>query len=191
MIQKNNSANEKLTDHIKMLESFSKKAKMPHDLFMKIKKYLENNYQELINKVDEEALLKELPSGMRDEALSYKYAELINKLKLFKENDNVEFIWAIIPKMKKIKVDKDDVVFLVGDFADEFYFILAGAVKLIDENGNTIRVAREGDSFGDYEVLFNVPRYYKAIAKVDCAFMVINKEDGKEIFEKQFLEVGI
>lgn len=97
---------------------------MPHDLYMQIKKYLENNYGELTSRVDEDQLLSEFPSGMRDEVLSFKYAELISKIKLFKECHNIQFIWETIPKMRRIKVDKDDVIFWVDDFADEMYFIM-------------------------------------------------------------------
>jgi CRP-like cAMP-binding protein len=37
--------------------------------------------------------------------------------------------------LRKIKVDKDDVIYWEGDFSEEIYFIKLGKVKLYAKNG--------------------------------------------------------
>ena len=49
--------------------------------------------------------------------------------------ENNEFVWAMVQLLRKIKVDKDDVVYYEGDFAEEIYFIKSGKIRLYAENG--------------------------------------------------------
>jgi len=42
-------------------------------LYDAIKRFLDNNYKEMINKIDEETLMKEIPSTHREELIFYQY----------------------------------------------------------------------------------------------------------------------
>lgn len=37
--------------------------------------------------------------------------------------------------LRKIKVDKDDIIYMKDDFSEEIYFIKTGKVKIFAENG--------------------------------------------------------
>jgi CRP-like cAMP-binding protein len=52
-----------------------------------------------------------------------------------------------------MKVDKDDVIYCEGDFAEEIYFIKSGKIKLYAKNGFPFASYKEGQHFGDPEVL--------------------------------------
>ena len=55
-----------------------------------------NNYLELFAKVDEEALLEELPASLREEVLYKQYGALVEGIKLLHESDDNEFVWALV-----------------------------------------------------------------------------------------------
>jgi hypothetical protein len=46
--------------------------------------------------------------------------------------------------LRKIKVDKDDVIYWEGDFSEEIYFIKAGKVKLFANNGFSFISYKDG-----------------------------------------------
>lgn len=57
----------------------------------------------------------------------------------------------MVQLLKKIKVDKEDVVYWEGDFAEEIYFIKSGKIKLYVENGFPFASYKDGQHFGDPE----------------------------------------
>jgi CRP-like cAMP-binding protein len=50
----------------------------------------------------------------------------------------------MVQMLKRIKVDKDDVIYLEGDFSEEIYFIKVGKVKIYAENGFPFASYKEG-----------------------------------------------
>ena len=66
--------------------------------------------------------------------------------------------------LRKIKVDKDDVIYWEGDFSEEIYFIKSGKVKLYGKNSFPFHTYKDGEHFGDPEVIFKEPRDGKAVA---------------------------
>jgi len=66
--------------------------------------------------------------------------------------------------LRKIKVDKDDIIYWEGDFSEEIYFIKAGKVKLYAKSGFPFASYDEGKHFGDSDVIFKETRDGKAVA---------------------------
>jgi hypothetical protein len=62
------------------LEEFAKKTKLPEDLHFKIRQFLENNYAELFSRVDEESILHELPTTLREEVLIARFGQLLKSI---------------------------------------------------------------------------------------------------------------
>jgi CRP-like cAMP-binding protein len=112
---------------------------------------LENNYNELFSRIDENQLLQELPITLRDEVFIHKYQGLLDSIDFLRECENNEFVWALVQLLRKIKVDKDDVVYWEGDFAEEIYFIKQGKIKLYSDNGLPFATYKDGQHFGDPE----------------------------------------
>ena len=77
---------------------------------------------------------------------------------------NNDFVWAMVQMLRKIKVDKDDVIYWEGDFSEEIYFIKQGEVKIYAKNGFSFLEYKDGKHFGDPEVIFKEPRDGKAVA---------------------------
>ena len=161
---------------MKALEEFAKKTNLPEDLHFKIRQFLENNYHELFSRMDEDDLLKELPTSLREKVLFFRFHGLFDSLEFLKANVKKDFVWHMVQMLRKIKVDKDDVIYCEGDFAEEIYFIKTGKVKLYAKNGFSFISYKEGQHFGDTDVIYRETRDGKAVAQTDCLFYSLHKD---------------
>lgn len=149
---------------MKALEEFAEQTGLPDDLHNKLRQFLENNFSELFSRIDEQQLLQELPITLRDEVLQSQFAGLITSLHFIRDCENTEFMWAFVQALKKIKIDKGDILYFEGDFSEEIYFIKQGKVKLFAANGYSYLNCKDGQHFGEVEVFFREQRMGKAVA---------------------------
>ncbi|CDW91576.1 cation channel family protein [Stylonychia lemnae] len=184
IIANENANSENLYNKLKALEEFAKKTNLPEELHFKIRQFLENNYNELFSRIDENQLLQELPITLRDEVFIHKYQGLLDAIDFLRECENNEFVWAMVQMLRKIKVDKDDEVYQEGDFAEEIYYIKSGKIRLYAENGFPFASYQEGQHFGDPEVLFKETRDGKAVAQTDCLFYALHKDDLEKLIDQ-------
>lgn len=54
-------------------------------------------------------------------------------------------MWALVQKLRKIKVDKNDVIYSIGEFSEEIYFIKQGKVKIYASNGFPYASCKDGE----------------------------------------------
>ena len=109
---------------IKSLAVLSSKANIPIELTKKIKKFILNNYESIYNQEDEDNLIKMLPPSLRDEVLNNTYGEIIEKVKFFRNLRDPDFLWKILPLLRTIKLEKNDVLYWRGDHADDSKFFI-------------------------------------------------------------------
>lgn len=93
-------------------------------------------------------------------------------------------MWSIVQLFRKIKVDKNEVIYTIGEFSEEIYLIKQGKVKLFAQNGFAYISIKDGEHFGDYEVIFNEPREGKAVAVTESLFYTLTKDDMDELLEQ-------
>lgn len=115
-------------------------------------------------KIDEEALLSELPLVLREEVLYRQFGVLVESIKVLHNSTDNEFVWAVVQIATKIAFEKDDTIYLQGDFSENFYMIFKGRVSLYAQNGYTFITYSEGDLLGDSDALLEQVRDSKAIA---------------------------
>jgi CRP-like cAMP-binding protein len=75
-----------------------------------------------------------------------------------------DFLWKILPVLRSIKLEKNEVLYWRGDTSDEFYFIVKGTIKLYNEENNAFVKYSNGEMFGDSDALLDLPRDSKAQA---------------------------
>jgi hypothetical protein len=63
-------------------------------------------------------LLNDLPAALRSEVVKHTHGEIIQKINFFKEKD-ADFLWAILPALRPIKLLPGDVLYTQGDHSDE------------------------------------------------------------------------
>ena len=111
-----------------------------------------------------DSLLEELPSALRSQLITLIYNE--NKLDVitFFQNQHPNFLNSILPLLKRISVEKDEVIFNDGDMADEskhfniliiylVYFILEGKIRFVSPDNYVFRIMSKGTYFGEQEML--------------------------------------
>ena len=64
-------------------------------------------------------LIKNLPPSLRDEVFSNTYGEIVRKVNFFQEIGDPDFLWRILPLLKPLKLEKDDVLYWCGDLAED------------------------------------------------------------------------
>ena len=85
--------------------------------------------------------------------------------------------------LKDIKFSKGDVLYWRGDDSDNMYFILNGKVKLYAD-GNPFVKYQNGESFGDQDMLLNLPRDSKAVAITHLHLKALDEDDFVTISQK-------
>ena len=81
-----------------------------------------NEHTNVLSSIEQESLLKDLPTSLRADILSHTHKSLIKKI-YFLKGKSSKFLWKILPLMKPIKMNIDDFVFREGDIADESKYI--------------------------------------------------------------------
>lgn len=180
IITKSQQDTENLVNKLKSLEKFKKKNNLKLSVYIRIKKYLEQNYNDLKWTMDFDNFL---PACLNDEILTHIYGDTVNNIIFFKEITKKNFIWSILPFLQTIKVEYGEIIYLERDLAKELYFIKSGSIKIYYKK-HRISSISEGDYFGDIEVLFNINREVKARASNDCILLVINKKSLEKVLEE-------
>jgi hypothetical protein len=82
------SQQENLFGKLKALEEFAKETNLDPDLHSQIKNFLTNNYLELFSRIEEEALINELPPTFKEDLFIHQYGSLIDHFDFLKELGN-------------------------------------------------------------------------------------------------------
>ena len=85
--------------------------------------------------------------------LFHRYEGLIKNIDMLRDCKNTDFVWELVPRLKKIKMEKDDTIYREGDFSEEIYFIKTGKIKLVALNGYSFAYYNDGMHFGDNDVI--------------------------------------
>lgn len=105
------------------------------------------------------------------------HGEVIDNVKFFKEINDSDFLWKILPLLRSVNLVKGDILYWKGDNAYEFYFIVSGSIKLFTEQGYPFAKYSKGDMFGDSDALLDLPRDSKAITSTHVALKVLQTKD--------------
>ncbi|NTW37913.1 MAG: cyclic nucleotide-binding domain-containing protein [Syntrophobacteraceae bacterium] len=75
-------------------------------------------------------------------------------------------------------------LFHEGDFGDEMYYVLSGAISL-SRKGNPLIDLKEGGYFGEMSMLLKAPRTATAIAVTDTTKLVVISQDNFELILRE------
>ena len=129
---------------LKALEEFANETNLEIDLHTQVKTFLLNNYNELFSRVDEDALINELPPTLKEELFFHQFGSLIDNLEFLQDLENNECTWGIVKNLKKIKYERGDKIYHDNDLSETLYLINKGNVKIYAENGFAIASYTKG-----------------------------------------------
>ena len=91
-------------------------------------------------------------------------------------------IKEIIKEMSLYYTKKGKMIFKQGEPSGFFYILRQGSCKIII-NGETKRILKKGECFGDTSLVYNTNRDYTVIANEDCFMWTMEKRNFKKILE--------
>ena len=95
-------------------------------------------------------------------------------------------MWKILPLLREVKMEEDDVLYHKGDNAEEFYFITSGTIKLniiIDGLKTPFMIYNSGEAVGDSDVLLDLPRDSMAICVNSVTLRALTSVQFEHLFE--------
>ena len=177
IITKIDEDTEDLVIRLKALEKFKKQHNLKESIYIRIKKFLEQNYSDLKWTMDFDEFL---PATLNDEILTHIYGDTVNNIAFFNEMPKKDFVWSILPFLQSIKIEYGDIIYSYRDLAKEMYFIKAGSVRIYYKE-HKVGTIEEGDYFGEVEMFFNINREFTAKAHHDCILLVIQKKQLENV----------
>lgn len=123
IITKMDEDTEDLVNKLKALEKFKKQNGLKDSIYKRIKKFIEQNYNDLKWTMDFDDFL---PACLNDEILMHIYGDTVDNITFFREMPKKSFVWAILPILQTIKIEYGDIIYLEKDLAKEMYFIKTG-----------------------------------------------------------------
>lgn len=98
--------------------------------------------------IDEEEVLKSLPSTLRYEIRSHILKKMIANWEAF-ANESTGRIDTVISQLKIAVYPRFEHVFRPGEIAEELYFIVDGSIEIVSADKRVLGVLRKGQSFGE------------------------------------------
>ena len=101
------------------LNEFALNVKMPPQIYLKIVRTLHQNSETANSSIfNQELLLGELPSALKNEVLNITHRKILNSFAFF-EDKPPQFILDIIPKFKHMLLTQDEALYRKGDWVEE------------------------------------------------------------------------
>lgn len=167
------------------IKDFSAETNLPKNLRDSVISQVKHNYEANINSwYSKDKLLSELPTHLRTQVSANIHKALVSELAFF-QNKDPGFISFVVPRLKSVAYTIGDLIYRVGDYASETFFLLKGEVILKDEYGVGFKTYMKGSYFGEIEVLKRCLRAQtcQVIAlKAEC--LVLAKDQLREVMEE-------
>ncbi|CAD8153937.1 unnamed protein product [Paramecium octaurelia] len=182
------SSTEGFDEDLEALETLMSQILIPEELSAQLFSYyyynIENNpfwnYKKII---------ETLPSQLKVYAIAFCQKQLIENVNIFAFDIN--FAAAILPYFTIYCFKQYETIYFNGSPSLEVFFLVAGEIRLCDNDGNTLLNIKEGYIFGEIEILEDSNRKQSAIAGKDSVvimcpvlqFLQLVQEDEKLLFE--------
>ena len=151
MMEASTRKRKRLTSKLNVLEDLREEYGLAFEFYWRLRQSL--HYDHVMDKTEHQNFVKELPLK-----LSLELSNIIHRHQLagieFFEKKSPEFIAAVAPKLKPLKVCKGDYIFMKGDSLDGIYFIKKGEAAFVEKRNKADLVFGtlvEGSHFGDID----------------------------------------
>lgn len=171
-----------LNDKMLILGDIRKEYELPEGIMEKVKKTLYHDYHQY--KIDMIKFLDSLPGNLRNAIYINMYEWQISYLKFF-ENQSYDFIVSVLPLLKSMIHEKEDIILSIGDIVEEMYMVCRGALSVqIGYKYDYLEIAeiRESYHIGDILMYVNDQSPYDIVVKTKVAeILVLKKNDFAQL----------
>ncbi len=177
---KKDPAKTRYLDNMEELSTLVKLRNVPKDLQRRIRNYHTYMYNQRLG-YDEMSFLDKLPESLKVELSLCLKEELINKITLFKGQDE-NFLKDVALHLSPVVLTPGDYVFREGDEASNMYFVVNGElIVLKGEDEKIISSISQGDFFGEIALFKDMPRTASVRAISYCDLYKLSRDQFDQI----------
>ena len=174
------------------INDFLRRQRIPADLQKRVRAYYAYLW-ETQRSVSTVPIAAELPHSLSQEILLFLNRDLIAKVALFRNADDI-FIREIVQRLKPMAFLPDDYIIRQGEYGDCMYFLSSGDVEVLI-GGARIALLGHGSPFGETALLHGEKRMASIRALTYCDVYQLSKADFDQLrvrypdFDAQVREV--
>lgn len=144
---------------------------------------------------DYSKFLSDLPDKYRIKLGYVMYKAKVKGLNILrKKNGNYpqDVVATVGPLLSEVKYKIGDVIYSENDYANEIYFIKSGSIHFVlPKYGNWPYITiKDGNYFGEIDVLLGQTRKIKAVAETNTVQLVLKSQDFNKVFVQDFPQIG-
>lgn len=177
ILSKRNPAKAQFFENLEKLKAFLNYRHLPFDLQKRIRDYYTYIWKKKLG-YDEGSFLSELPVGLRREVSLFLKKDMMKKIPLFKNIDDI-FLREVSLQMKPLVFTPGDFIFKKGDVGNEMYFVIRGTLEVMFPD-ETLNELKDGDFFGEIALFENINRTASVKAVTYSDLYVLEKD----VFER-------
>jgi hypothetical protein len=174
---------------LKILDQIASKYELTPATFFKIKKTIKLQYKR--HNADKFKLINTLPTYLKNEIIFKIHQQKESKMKFFK-NTTYDFIIFIVPLIKQIQYQKNEVLFSLGEYVEEMYLVRKGCLSLnLGHIYYRIEVARiwENCHFGEILMYSNEQSHFDLKVKSKHSEIFLIKKSDFSKLKMKFPEI--
>ncbi|XP_078490968.1 potassium/sodium hyperpolarization-activated cyclic nucleotide-gated channel 2-like [Ciona intestinalis] len=149
--------------------------RLPKTLRSKVYEYYENRFQGKM--FDENGILSELSTNLREEVVNFNCRHLVASVPFF-SNAESDFVTEVVQKLKYEVFQPKDVIVREGEIGKKMYFIQHGLVEVKNSHrSEPIKQLSDGSYFGEICLLINDRRVASVEAVSYCSTYSLHVND--------------
>jgi len=135
--------------------------------------------------VDQDLLFDGLSHGLRVELASFISRKFLSGIRLFIDCSE-HYLEGLCVLLREVRFVPEEIVFSAGEVCKEMWFVVSGAVQLVDDEGQLITMHRKNDAVGIFAILFDLRYFlYTATAtRKGAVVMRLSREGLNEMLKK-------
>ena len=134
-----------------------------------------------IRGLTEQQFLSQLSPALAKVVRASIHQKMLMAVRIFAASEP-SFMLEMASKLTFVVYMSGDVIFRLGDPANEMFFIRAGTVHIANEKEAFARVLTVGAYFGEIALVFETNRSASALCASFCEMYVLSKNDMRELF---------
>lgn len=165
-----------LENKLHVIDEYAQEVNLKKSIKAKLKKSLEysasksgSSWAEKMN------ILYEMPKILRYEIALAMHNGAARKLSFFFHKDQT-VVASIVPMLQPMRIEAQGYVYQTGSTADEVFFLVKGIIRIIANGELIIRTIKNGEYFGNIEVMRRTERRFDALAYSSSDLLVMNKQ---------------
>ena len=183
-LKSSDSASAKVKAKHQGFKEFSKAINLSPEISDRVKHYIKMNFHKSFTEnVHIELILKDLPSGIREQIMNHVNLGICKGIDYFKDKPH-NFVNSIIRYLQLCSYIHKEILYEEHDLPEEVYFIKSGRVLLKIRSDIVFRIFLQGSYFGEIEIFEDTDRQSSAIVGSKLAeIYTLQKNDFLKILK--------